>query len=131
MTFICHQEQTFKGKINNVEITDQKQYWAVITVLQQIEIIYETENHFKDEIHFPDDFIEELADSLEQCQLKYTEDSYSQIADHITYNIWFEKDTLVDLEFSYYDDKRFFETVNDGLKNETYDFKTPVRQKNE
>lgn len=94
-----------------------------------MEINYETE--FKDEIHFPDDFIEELADNLEQCQLKYTEDSYSQIADHITYNIWVEKDTLVDLDFSYYNDKRFFETVNDGLKNETYDFKTPVRQKNE
>lgn len=124
MAFTYSQEQTFKGKINNVEINDQNQYWAVIKILQHIEQIYEIDNNFQGDIYLPDIFIEELADDLEQCQLKYTEDSYDQIADHITSNIWFEDDTLVDLEFSYYDDKRFFETINDSLANKTYDFKT-------
>ena len=64
MTFTCHQEQTFKGKINNVEIDDQNQYWAIITILQQIEQIYEIDNKFQGEIYFPALFIEELVDSL-------------------------------------------------------------------
>ena len=65
-----------------------------------------------------------MADSLEQCKLKHAEASYDQIAIYIVFDIWFEYDTLVDLEFDYYDDKRFFETLNDGLKNKIYDFKT-------
>lgn len=125
MTFTCSQEQTFKGKINNVEITDQNQYWAVIMILQQIETIYKTENQFESEIHFPDDFIEDLADGLEQCHLKWSEDTYDKIADHITSNIWFENNNLVDLKFEYYDDLRF-DTVNYNLENEFYDFKKPV-----
>lgn len=124
MTFTHSQEQTFKGKINNVEINDQNQYWAIIKILQQIEQIYTVDNNFQSDIYFSDVFIEELTDGLEQCKLKYTEDSYDEIADHITSNIWFEDDTLADLEFSYYSDDRFFETVNSGLKDKTYDFKT-------
>ena len=124
MTFICHQEQTFKGKINNVEVTDQNQYWTTIKVLRKIERIYAAhDDEFQSDIYFPDAFIEELTDSLEQCKLKYAEPSYDQIASYIVFDIWLEYDTLVDLEFNYYDDKRFFETLNDGLKNKIYDFK--------
>lgn len=127
MAFTHSQEQTFKGKVNNVEIDDQNQYCAVIRVLRKIERIYAYAAHddeFQGDIYFPDAFIEELADSLEQCKLKHAEVSYDQIAIYIVFDIWFEYDTLVDLEFDYYHDKRFFETLNDGLKKEIYDFKT-------
>ena len=130
MTFICHQEQPFKGKINNVEINDQNQYCATIRVLRKIERIYAAhDDEFQGDIYFPDAFIEELANSLEQCKLKHAEASYDQIAIYIVFDIWFEYDTLVDLEFDYYDDKRFFETLNDGLKNKIYDFKTKPQRK--
>ena len=57
MTFICHQEQTFKGKINNVEITDQNQYCATIRVLRKIERIYAIhDDEFQGDIYFPDAF---------------------------------------------------------------------------
>lgn len=126
MVFHTQELTQFKGKINNTEFHNEEHFWAIRTILRQIEDVFTNDNHFPSDIYFPENFIDDLSSEIENIYLKYEDDTYSEIADTLTDLIWFEKEDLSDLQFNYMDIPRWFDFINENLANLKYDFKTPT-----
>lgn len=124
MPFTVKEESQFKGLINNTEIFNEEKFWAIQKILRHLEDVFKNDNGFNNEIYFPENFIDDLSSELENIYLKYEEDEYSDIAEYLTQSLWFEEENLSDLEFDYMGLPRWFDFINDNLKQTKYDFKT-------
>ena len=124
MTYTATEIQSFTAQIDNVVFTNEEQYYAVQRILDRIENNYTPDTL----IHFPDNFIKDIAQEIEQIWYKYPEVSYQDILDALVINYETgeieEYDTeLKDLVILSEYDTYWFDYINNKLQNGEYTFK--------
>ena len=123
MTYIATEIQGFIAQINNVRFTNEEQYDAVQKILDRIENNYTLDTL----IHFPDNFIKDIASEIKEMWRKYPEVSYQDILDALRIN--YEdgeideydtelKDLVISSEYNTY----WFDYINNKLRNGEYTF---------
>lgn len=99
----------FKGLINNVEITDKKNYYSILYILEQIE------NKFGE--CYTNEFIKDLNSCMEIAYQKYEYFDYAIFEESIDIG---NTDNFKDLIFNYDGLTYRFNQLNENLKSGKY-----------